>query len=302
MTKLNENIYWQMEGESLYDTISANGLQLKTDYYPNFLHVLNLFSKNKDSGLGEIQVATLETMRAARIYVTNSNMKTEVDFVSINSPQDTYLVPDYFIQSIELDRDVTSVSNFSINRPLPLIFDILNLVNGSSSTADVIVFTNSDICLTPSFYVVVTKLLNLGFDSIIINRRTIQGFHPESPDPIAVADIGESHPGLDCFVFPREWIDEFAGNTACVGAGQVMRGLLMNLVARAKSLLVLTQVHLTYHYGDDRLWMKKDMDEYHAHNIHEAGVTYKLLAEDPIAARKLQDLFDKFPKYKPNIS
>jgi len=78
-----------------------------------------------------------------------------------------------------------------------------------------------------------------------------------------------------------------------------MRGLLMNLVAKSESLLVLTETHLTYHYGDDRSWLKNEMLDFQSHNIQQAEKTYKTLIEDPITAKRLHALFDKFPKYRP---
>ena len=274
MTKISDNIYWQMKGEGLFQTLKVDDLRPESNNHISFLHVLNLFDSNKKMDLGKVQLATLESIISARAFVSTIHPKTKVDFVSVNTPEDACLVPDFFMENIELERDVTSVGDFSSNYRLPLIFDILNLADSSLSSADTMIFTNTDICLTPSFYSVVRNLLELGFDSIIINRRTVHGFDPGNYGAMAVADYGESHPGLDCFVFPRSWINDFEGNTACVGSGQVMRGLLMNLVARAQSLLVLTEAHLTYHFGDDRPWLANDREELHFHNIRQAEITY----------------------------
>ena len=299
MTKISENIFWQMTGEGLFQTIMVDDLRPEPENNKSFLHVLNLFDSNNKKELGQVQGTTLDSMNAARAFAGITNPKTTIDFISVNTPQDACLVPGFFMESIELDRDVTSIGDFSADFRLPLVFDILKLADSSSSTANFIVFTNSDICLMPSFYSVVGNLLESGFDSLIINRRTVHDNNSGSYGAMAVADYGESHPGLDCFVFPRSWVSDFVGNTACVGIGQVMRGLLMNLVARATSLLVLTEAHLTYHFGDDRPWLADDRETLHLHNIHQAEVTYRKLLKEPDAAYKLGAFFDKFPKYHP---
>lgn len=299
MTKISKNVYWQMEGEGLFQTVSVDDLRPEPNAQMSFLHTLNLFDSNKKMDLGKVQLATLESMKASRALVSSTHPNIEIDFVSVNTPEDAGLVPDFFLEQIELERDVTSVGDFSSNFRLPLVFDILDLADSSSSSAETLIFTNSDICLTPSFYSVVGKLLELGFDSIIVNRRTVHGFDQGEYGAMAVADYGESHPGLDCFVFPRSWINDFAGNTACVGSGQVMRGLLMNLVAKAQSLLVLTEAHLTYHFGDDRPWLAKDRETLEFHNIRQAEITYRELIKKPDVAQRLHTFFDIFPKYRP---
>jgi hypothetical protein len=216
------------------------------------IHVLNLYAAER-GGLGATQERTMETMRAAAVFADSSQDDWVVDFVSVQEQQDRRLVPGDFEAAPDLRRDVNEFVNTPSPRPLPLLFDVLRQADCVSSTAEFVVFTNSDICLVPSFYQVVSGLLDRGFDSLIINRRTVHGWTPEAQDShLAIAEVGDSHPGLDCFVFPRSFIRRFSTNSACLGGGHVMRGLLFNLVAHSAELLALTEAHLTYHFGDLR--------------------------------------------------
>jgi hypothetical protein len=132
---------------------------------------------------------------------------------------------------------------------------------------DYIVFTNVDICLMPHFYGALQRIINLGFESLIINRRTISkyGLDPQLL-PLMLADFGRAHEGFDCFVFPRRLFDRFVQSNVCVGAPDVMRALIFNLVALSESVLILRDTHLTFHLGDDKSWLTPEIIEHHEHN------------------------------------
>jgi hypothetical protein len=148
------------------------------------------------------------------------------------------------------------------------------------------VFTNTDINLMPHFYDSIARLLDVGFEAIVVNRREIPGFSLDPAVlPVMYADYGVPHPGFDCFVFPAMLYRRFVTNEACVGAALVMRGLLYNLVAYARTLL-LRDCHLTFHLGQDRAWQAADFADYTAHNrANAAHVLAKLSADSTIRTR-----------------
>jgi len=53
-----------------------------------------------------------------------------------------------------------------------LIQDILNRLYDESN-ADYFIYTNVDIAVMAHFYVSVSKIIELGYDAFVINRRTI---------------------------------------------------------------------------------------------------------------------------------
>jgi len=96
--------------------------------------------------------------------------------------------------------------------------------------------------------------------------------------PLLWADPGRPHEGYDCFVFGAAAARRFLRNDAVVGAGGVMRGLIYNLVASARRLLILTDVHLTCHVGDDKEWGRPELRDSIEHNWREAVAVLRPLA------------------------
>jgi hypothetical protein len=194
-----------------------------------------------------------------------------------------------------LTRAVTDVATFAQVRRLPLLFDVLDLgitateVRKDGSEVDYVIYTNSDICLLPHFYLAVAELIRSGYDVITINRRTINLYPENKKEQIALmySDYGTDHPGYDCFVFARSIYERFAKNHACIGAGMVMRSLLFNLAACARRFAMLTSAHLTFHIGDDRYWTDRRFNDYVAFNTQQAHQVAMTLARGRIQAEKL---------------
>jgi hypothetical protein len=181
------------------------------------------------------------------MYTALDACSQAVDFVAPCYPEDLAHARRYFPITPILGRSIMDVHQFQTPKKLPLLFDIISQKIHTEYT----IFTNTDICLVPHFYEAIAAILDLGFDSIIINRRTIpeSNLHPA----LCASDIGKPHEGYDCFVFKTN--TPFFKTNACIGMGGVMRSLRFNLAALCKNLLFLKDAHLTYHYGDSKAWM-----------------------------------------------
>jgi hypothetical protein len=240
-------------------------------------HVVNWF--NADCASNEVQKTAADTIRAAAAHAGAGGL--DVSLIACVEQGDASAVPPQFRPGPPLLRTVADVAQFQVHRPLPLLFDILASGASAAGPGGYLVFTNSDICLLPNFYRSVQTLLSRGIDCLIVNRRTVNdlSFYGASPE-IAMNDVGQKHPGLDCFVFPTAWVAEFARSNACVGAGWVMRSLLYNLVVKARRMLILRDAHLTYHFGDDRPWADHQFDDYLSFNLDQAGSVVSALAND----------------------
>lgn len=103
-----------------------------------------------------------------------------------------------------LTRTVQDVGDFQIPRPLPLLFDVLELGAAAAKPQDFLIYTNSDICLQPYFYGAVRQLISAGYDAITINRRTFGDQRTGPLDPLMMAEVGQPHKGYDCFVFSKK--------------------------------------------------------------------------------------------------
>jgi len=291
MPKLTENLYVQNPGESLLGLLEssrgAGSLHAVTGGGEHRLaHIINTYRTPPDSREAQIHRATYATMQTACDF---TGMKGAVEFVSVQFPEDRDVAPDFFYQAGDLQRSVLDLRTFTVPRKLPLVFDLLHHGIEAIQNAEYIIFTNTDINLMPYFYDCIVNILDCGFDVIVVNRREIPHYSTK-PDLTAImyADYGVIHEGFDCFVFPVEMFREFVSNQACVGAGLVMRGLLYNLVAHAKKMLMLRDCHLTFHLGQDRAWQDPSLKDYIDYNRLQATNVMRELSADQEKSRLLK--------------
>jgi hypothetical protein len=320
--KKTSNVTWQERGDFLADILdSANTVGRE----PMLAHAVNLFSPPGQAGkapppsgtspwnkqlsathrLPCAQLRMIQSMRIAADFAVKSCGK-KPDFIGIADCEDLPLVPANF-ESLCLEETATDLPDL-LHMPTesqpPRLFAILAAMQKSRSEATHVVFTNSDIHLQPWFYVTAGRFLQAGFDSLIINRRTV---HQETtasscmPVELLMAESGITHPGLDCFVFPRQWLVRMMPTHAVVGRGAVMRSLLFNVVAIAEKLLVLSHAQLTYHFGDDRPWMQETSQAAHKFNKLQAAGLWLRLVENDVSRHRLVELGKLFPKYLPEL-
>jgi hypothetical protein len=278
--QLCDNTWLQAVGEPV-----AGLLAQATSAAPSrrFVHLCNPYGKARTKTEILTQEVTYAAMHRAREFGPND--KSTVEFLGAVFPGDEDYALEHFDRTFQLQRSAKDVKAFGTERPLPLLFDILRGAEGS--VADFVVFTNVDICPVPHFYRSIEALLNHGFDALVINRRTITGW-PVDPGLIDLMamDPGCPHKGYDCFVFPREALARFVTGNAVVGAGGVMQSLIYNLVALSQRLLFLSDVHLTYHLGNDKVWTAPHLRDYVEHNWTEAmRVLHQLATARPARFR-----------------
>jgi hypothetical protein len=166
----------------------------------------------------------------------------------------------------DLDRSVLEAGSFRRARKLPFIGDILDRLYNATD-ADYLIYTNVDIALMPHFYLAVDRLIDCGYDAFTITRRTIPSTHrTEEQIPLMYAQVGEPHPGHDCFVFRRDVYPDYYLGEACIGASEVGKLLNLNLICHATKFGEFKDLHLTFHLGDDRIWQSPDLCDYSEHN------------------------------------
>jgi hypothetical protein len=226
-------------------------------------HIINPVIVPETSDLYIAQPITLETMRTARNFCAGL---IEVSLFTAQFPEDRPLVPEDFKLTPDLKRSVLDFGSFTIPRKLPLIKDILDRLYENSS-AEFLVYTNADIALQPYFYMSVSKIIEQGYDAFIINRRTLPSTYKRVDEiPLMNADLGGQHPGWDCYVFHRSLYPRFVLGTACIGAGWFARTPITNLSCLAKRFHIFTDLHLTFHLGNDQVWKKDQFAEFRRHN------------------------------------
>lgn len=292
MPWLCPHVLAQELGQPLGMLLSQEGLQsrrLPAEQPYRFVHLVNPYGCPAGSLANLIQERTFDSMRRSRVLAAPV---ARVDLVAVAHPEDDSLARAHFDHVIHLQRSVSDICQFKAPRRLPLLFDIICAPCPIIDGADYLIYTNADICLMPAFYQCIAGLLAIGFDAITVNRRTIPeaSFH-DCYSPLAAADYGLPHTGFDCFVFPSSFT--FHRNNACLGAQWVMRGLLYNLFTLSTRMLMLTDVHLTYHLGDDKQWRNPAYTEYAEHNLANSNAVLSHYLAQPQAAERLKMIFQK---------
>jgi hypothetical protein len=123
--------------------------------------------------------------------------------------------------------------------------------------ADFVLFSNSDICVRPTFYRTVHQLIVQGNLAGSIHRATILGLDPRDSDSNSQALRSENwylHPGSDCFFFPKATANVMRKSTLLMGVPPVGRHILLTLSALNRSFKKFPALGITFHYGDDRTW------------------------------------------------
>jgi hypothetical protein len=239
-------------------------------------HIINPVIVSAASDLLIAQPITFASMGAARDAAAG---ELEVELLTAQFAEDRPLVPRDFIATADLDRSILDFGSFGKRRKLPLIADILDRLQAASQ-ADYYIYTNVDIAVMPYFYRAVARLLQSGLDALVINRRTISTLHtsPEQLD-LMYAELGESHPGRDCFVWRRQATPHFVCGHTCIGTGGIGRVLQLNLAATAQRFHEYGDLHLTFHLGDERRWTDPDQQDIAAFNWSELVAVVRTLRE-----------------------
>jgi len=231
---------------------------------PRFVHVVNPVKVGPSSGLYTAQPITFESMRVAQQFAAAFSL--DVQLCATNFPEDDEIVPSFFGCRKHLHRSVLDVDTFSIPRKLPLIKDILDCA-ASASDAEFIIYTNIDIGVLPNFYLSLDRIVNEGLDAFMVTRRTLSKEYKGTSELWRMyADIGDAHPGDDCFVFRREAYPKYDVGDACIGVKYIARLLAFNVIIHAHRFERFKNLHLTFHIGDERIWHNDKWADYTAHN------------------------------------
>jgi hypothetical protein len=230
------------------------------------LHIINPVEVAQGSDLKIAQPITFESLIKAREFSKNMN----IQLVTAQYQEDLEIIPDILSKSKNLKKSVKNIGNNELTRKLPLIKDILKRAYNLSKKGDYIIYSNVDIAVMPFFYNWIEIQINLGYDAFVVNRRTISNKYknPKELD-LMYSEIGEIHPGYDCFVFKRDLYKKLILGNICVGAVYIGLALFINLKLIASKFEEFGTQHLTFHIGNDQVWRKEEHNAYAKHNQEE---------------------------------
>jgi hypothetical protein len=214
---------------------------------PFFTHLINPVSINENKSLFDLQQHTLNSIAKAKQYAQTEGIV--VENIASFSKNNFCDLPACFTLTKPLNR--TSDDFLKTNKSVPFFNDILNKLYDNSE-GDFLIYTNIDICLMPNFYTSVNAMIDSGHDAIIINRRVIPKTHLKHNQLERMyADLGKVHTGYDTFIFKKELLKKFILKDICIGVPPVGNDLFYNLFVYANNPVLETNMHLTFHIGED---------------------------------------------------
>jgi hypothetical protein len=237
----------------------------------SFSHIINIVSAAENAELEKVQRITIESLRRAKQYLNPGVSIETIAVLDRNSSADGSFAD----KSTRLTRSVADVAQFSSKRNLPVVNDILD-AGISIAHSDYIVFSNTDIALTPWFYNTVAEYLKRGHDALVINRRRIPARLIDQPFEVMLSHAGTEHIGFDCFVFKKSLYEKFVKTSICIGIPMAGGDLFHNIFTFAEKPVLLTNQHLTFHIGIDLVKNWGD-PEYCSHNRREFKTLLKKL-------------------------
>ena len=203
------------------------------------------------------------------------NSDVKIELLAACYEEDEKLVPKYIKKTDYLTSSLLDFMKPIKPRKLPFIKDILD--KAYESDCEYIIYTNVDISLTKEFYTKILKYIEMGHDSMIINRITMPSYTNKSLDwYLENIHTGKNHAGYDCFVFKKSAYKNFKLRNIVIGINWVDEILLRNVLIFAKNPILLQSPYMTFHMGDDVIWKSLEYKDQRKFNQLEA---YALIDE-----------------------
>jgi hypothetical protein len=159
----------------------------------------------------------------------------------------------------------TEYPNVSPPIHYPFLQDILQLIPNTNDY-DYLIFTNSDISVITYFYsLVATTIATQKRDAFTVNRvtipkeynnETLHSGHLSLIETQLLKEVGEPHPGVDCFIMHKEIIQSIQLGHMFLGHPPWAR-MLMNILMTHMAFRYRTfesSYGWTYHLGNDKDW------------------------------------------------
>tara|TARA_B100002052_G_C15864815_1_gene591799 strand:+ start:458 stop:1366 length:909 start_codon:yes stop_codon:yes gene_type:complete len=210
-----------------------------------FLHILNPFKSDPDRDVFVSQPIAFESIKRAKLF---SDKDLEIELLATVFKEDEEVLPRHFTRLDDLEDYYES--NNQNKKKYPFIRDVLDRAYKFSENADYIIHSETDISVMPYFYNTIHDLINNGHDAIIINTRIIPNKYKNVNQlNLMWSEVGEKHPGWDCFVFNVNLYKRFKLGKTIVGVNSVGKMLYINLRYHAKKFIEIKNSHLTFHIG-----------------------------------------------------
>ena len=238
-------------------------------------HIIPTVGIGISEDLDRAQPITFESIdRAIRV----SDSRLDIDVCAVRFADEPIPCPYPWLRDLPvLEQSILDLKSFAWPRRLPLMRDVLGAFGGTDDF-DLAVLTNADIAIQPLFYELIEDLVSRGHDAASITRRTVQPRFSRSSLAHFTSTIGAPHGGHDCFIMQPSLIPPFVGDVA-LGVRFVARPILWHLMLNARNFQTFSDIHATFHVGNDRQWTNPNYADYDRHNLDEVQRVVDYLAE-----------------------
>ena len=259
----------------------------------SFTHILNPFRAKVDSEHWIASRVTWQTLRIAHARAHTHGLN--VDCCAVILPGDESAVEEPAGRIAYLNRTIQDIKQLKPARLFPLIGDVL-AAGAAGSLGSHIIFSNMDISVNADFYLALSDLVTdkLGTDvPFTVHRSNIDPSLAQGSLEQMYRASGPLGRGYDCFVIPKNQVQDLDLGACCVGAPHFDQLLFMALDVRsghrAKSM---SQERLTFHLGNNISWVT--LIDYVEHNLSESlGAIARMRERYEIAPRSAFEQMDR---------
>ncbi len=235
-------------------------------------HVINPVKVDKNRDLYYQQPMVFESIRTARLMCMGVKDFSVMNYlVGYEEDKEIYPQDDLFHDAGLLTKH-TLGRNFKVPRKLPYFAEIIEKCYEAAPYATHIIQTNADIILYPHFYLLVKYLIEEGNNTFCINKRIMPEYLNKIKDlPVLWSLTGNPHNGHDCFVFKRDAWPKMDLGDVCMGTPWSEGTIIASMVSTDPSFKVYKTANATFHIGDNRTWLKQELNDYRFHNANETA-------------------------------
>lgn len=253
--------------EALLRSVSAADEADLTDAVPKpkqekkgvlrFVHIISLMP-----GMDAEQSAVLESMAGAKKHAESraGSMDIEVTLLAVQMVgEKKQKLPSAFHLAPPLSNNTNAA--FGCQRSLPFARDLMLTLEAHAPDADFFVMTNSDICVTPHFYI---DLANANRQDGFTGLNVLKVMIPAHCDGKPLSEnrskalhfaetLPQTHPGSDCFMWEAQKTRDVINLIGDVFFGWPPLGSALHNAIRSVSskFRIVRGEHWTYHIGGE---------------------------------------------------
>lgn len=241
------------------------------------IHLINLFNP-KNQNQTKILEYTINSIEQSINYHNNIHPDIEIVPIAVFYQEDEHVIPSFFKKTKCLEYDAFTYLKIDspVFKKVPFLREMFNKTFDSDDYYDYFIYTNADIIVSNDFYIESIKMFkNKLVDVLSITRRTIPDYILPNLkfEDIFLKQIDiktMSHPGHDTFIFRKGVLEKCNFADVFIGFPPVGTFILFICEINDFKIDIEKKAFITYHLGDDKEWLNKELLPYMFKNQFEA--------------------------------